>query len=634
MTALELISFITQVLFIGLFVAVVPRALREPNRANLDTVLLFGAIAGVVAVSRIAGWLGIGDEPLVRGAVIVLLAAAPLAMIRLVDDFSDSPRWAQVGGLLGFVALSVVGLTLFERMEWLVDLVAIAFIVAVGGYAALAFARESRRTHGLTRKRMTAVATGALLLMGALMLVFVGALVPAMGEVTSMLLQLMALAASLAFFLGFAAPSWIRRAWREPDLRAFLERSIHLTGVADERAAIMELSQAAAAAFGASGATVAVADPERGVLRYVSRDGDWAEFRDDQFIAGRAYREQRRIVAPDARAADPEHATTYEAFGALTVIAAPISTETRRIGVLTAFAERRPIFVDDDLWLIELLADQVAVLLEARDLAEQATTLRAREEAARLKEEFLSAAAHDLRTPLTVVLGQAELLERRLRRNPDAPVDPAGVARIVREARRLSDLVTELLDAQRLDQGAAVLDLVPADLLATVDQVRDRYADGGVTVVADGLPGPLIAAIDRPRIEQVLDNLAENALKYTPNGDPPEIHVTEANGVANVSVVDHGIGIPEAEHGRIFERFFRASNAQGITDTGLGLGLFICRRIIEEHGGEIRFAPTPGGGTTFSFTLPLIAPADSSVAPTPVGETWQPSQRREAGADA
>ena len=634
MTALELIRIISQVLFIGLFMVVFRHALRERTRASANTALLFGSIAAVLVLSRLADWTGFDGHPAYSGIVIALLAVAPFAMVRLVDDFSDSPRAVQVGGLAGFLIVAILGMVVFGPMQRVVGIAAIVFFLTVGGYAAHAFASEARRTRGITSRRMAAVAAGAVSFIAALVLAFSGVVVPSLAETTSFLAQIAALGAALAFFLGFAPPAWVRHAWREPDLRRFLERSIHLAGVTDERRALSELNAAAADAFGATGASIGLADPERGVLRYVTPDGSWNEWPDDAFIAGRAFRSGRRIVARDAVTEDPAHAERYRASGAHAVIAAPIATEARRIGVLSVYAGRMSIFIEDDLWLVDLLADQSAVLLEARTLAEHASALRAREEAARLKEEFLSAAAHDLRTPLTVVLGQAELLERRHQRAPDAPADARGLARIAREARRLSDLVTELLDAQRLEQGGAMMDLAPADLLDVVEVVRERYAEGEVDVHIDEPAIALVASIDRTRIEQVLDNLVENALKYTPQGAPPEIRVTTVDGEAQLAVVDHGIGIPEADRQRIFERFFRASNAQSITDTGLGLGLFICHRVIEQHGGRIWFEPTPGGGTTFTVALPLLAVPGAEAGDGHPVTAWDTGRPREVAADA
>ncbi|MEA2651693.1 MAG: hypothetical protein QOI85_1414 [Chloroflexota bacterium] len=631
MTALELISLINQALFVGLFVAVLRHALRQPTRANLDTALLFGSIAALVLVSRFAELTGT-DAPIVVPLILLLLNLAPYAMIRLVADFSGTARWIQVAGAVAYAGIAVLGFAINAQPR-LVELAIIAWFLAVGGYAAFAFVRESGRTRGITRRRMTAVAVGAILFIGAIVVVFFEALAGGGGPL-GIVGQVAALAAVVAFFLGFAPPSWIRRAWREPDLRGFLERSIHLVGVSDERSMISELEQSAAAAFGARGASIGVSDGKRAVLRYVDAEGAWVEYPDDAFIAGRAFQAQRRVVALDAAASDPENAEQYERSMARTVIAAPITTDERRIGALAIYAERAPIFVEDDLWLMELLAAQTAVLLEARDLARQASELHAREDAARLKEEFLSAAAHDLRTPLTVVLGQAELLERRLARDPTAPIDAPGVARIVSEARRLRDLISEMLDAQRLEQPGALMDRLTLDVRDVVEAVRGRQLEHGraleVTLPAD----PILSSLDRMRIEQVLENLIENALKYSAGAELPEIRAWTEDAEARVAVIDHGVGIPPAERDRIFDRFYRASNAQSITDTGMGLGLYICRRIVEEHGGRIWAEPTAGGGSTFTVALPIERPStpEPETASTPPAWGMQPGA--EAAADA
>lgn len=632
MTALELINLINSFLFIGLAVVGLRHALRQPSRATFDTALLFGAIAAVVVLGRVATWMGSGDDPFVTALLLVLLNIVPLAMLRLVDDFRGTPRWVEAAGLIAFVGVSVLAVVAFQSTAQVVEIATIAFFVAVGGYAAVVFFVESRRTRGITRRRMTAVATGAALFIGAIVIVFVGALVPDLADPLGIVAQLGALVAVIAFFLGFAPPAWVRRAWREPDLRRFLERSAHLASVPDERAALIELQAAAAAAFGASGASVGLADHERRVIRYPSRNGGWVEHPDDAFIAGRAFTEQRRLIVPDAERADPERADAYRTAGARTVIAAPVTTEDRRIGVLSVYADRSPIFVEDDFWLLGLLADQAAVLLEARTLAAHASELRGREEAARMKEEFLSAAAHDLRTPLTVVLGQAELLERRLARDPSAVVDAASIGRIAREARRLRDLVSELLDAQRLEQGRAVMDLVPADLNVIADAVRERHLPAGAVSSSTDHDAPIVALVDRPRIEQVIENLVDNAAKYGAPGQAPVLDLRVEDGQARFTVTDHGIGVPEAERERIFERFYRASNAQSITDTGLGLGLAICRHVIEEHGGRIWHEPTPGGGSTFVVTLPLAADPTGAAGGQAAQAGWGASMAEEAGA--
>jgi len=627
MTAIELISLVNQVLFVGLFVVVTWRAARAPSRASFDTALLFGSVAAVLVISRLAVATDTAGSPATVGALLLLLNLAPYAMLRLVDDFSGTPRWVQIIGATAYLLVAALGFA-FQVAPQLVELATIAWFLAVGGYAATAFGREIGRTRGITRRRMTAVAAGVVLFIGAIVLVFIGALVTAANPVLGILGQVAALAAVLAFFGGFAPPSWIRRIWREPDLRDFIERSIHVVSITDDRRAIVELQQAAAAAFGANGASIGLADDERGILRYPDAGSGWLEYPDNQFIAGQAYRRQHRVVADDAITADPGNADVYEGNAARAVIAAPVTADDRRIGVLAVFAERAPIFAEDDLWLLELVADQTAVLLEARMLAADASQLRGREEAARLKEEFLSAAAHDLRTPLTVVLGQAELLERRLARDPDARVDAAGISRIAGEARRLRDLISEMLDAQRLEQPGAISERITTDLRIVIDAVRGRHLEHGVSLNVAEPTGPILSPVDRKRIEQVVDNLVENALKYSAEGAPPGIELGADGTEARISVVDHGIGIPEAERGRIFDRFYRATNAQSITDTGMGLGLYICRRIVEEHDGRIWVEPTPGGGSTFVVALPL---GTSSSKPRDEPAAIEPETQPSAG---
>ena len=152
MTALELLSLINQVLFVGLFVAALDRAVRQPTRANFDTLLLFGSIVAVVALSRAAPWFGL-SHPLLPAVTIALLAVVPLAMLRLVDDFRGQPRWVTQAGFVAFGAVVVLGFAALETAVEFVEIVLVGFFAVVGGYAAVAFGREAARTRGITRRR-------------------------------------------------------------------------------------------------------------------------------------------------------------------------------------------------------------------------------------------------------------------------------------------------------------------------------------------------------------------------------------------------------------------------------------------------------------------------------------------------
>jgi signal transduction histidine kinase/membrane protein YdbS with pleckstrin-like domain len=614
MSALELLTWVNRLLFVALFAAVAWRAYRQPSRANLNTALLFFGIAGAV-VGGLAGELLGVQPPWLTSVLVMLLNLCPFAMLRLVDDFSGSPRWVQLAGGVTFVAVALLSLLFFEQAQQPVGLVTIVWFLLVGGYAAVTFAGASRRSRGLTRWRMAAVAAGAYFFIAAIVVVFAAAFLPDVASITGSLAQVLALAAVVSFFLGFAPPAWLRRAWREPDLRAFLERSVHLSGVVDDRTLIGELQRAAADTLGTPGAALGLADPLGEKITYLETDGNLATYPSDMFVGGRAFTEQRRLIVSDTTAADPEQSDAYIRSNARVAIAVPVSADDRRLGVLVAFGDRAPIFVEDDLWLVQLLADQAAVILEARRMAREASDLRGREESTTLKEEFLSAAAHDLRTPLTVLLGQAELIERRLQRDPEAPVDAAGITRIVRESRRLRDLVSQLLDAQRLEDVGPGEDQEPVDVREVALSCLDRFTTDERPIVADLGSEPLPVRIERMRLEQVLDNLLQNAAKYAGAGPPTELRTWREGPEARIAVIDHGIGIPAGERGMVFERFFRASNAQARSDTGLGLGLHICRRIVEGHGGRISIEETPGGGSTFHVVFPTeVRSADVDTA--------------------
>ncbi|MBI3970510.1 MAG: HAMP domain-containing histidine kinase [Chloroflexi bacterium] len=311
--------------------------------------------------------------------------------------------------------------------------------------------------------------------------------------------------------------------------------------------------------------------------------------------------------------------------------------------MLVVYAPRAPIFVEDDLALVQLLADQAAVVLESRALIDEAARVQALEESTRLKEDFLSAAAHDLKTPLTTILAQAQLLERHLKRRPDSEArnaDLAGVGRIVVEGQRLRDLMLELLDTSRVEQGRLLGRREPVDLVALAQSVCARYAPGRCVVEAEG---PVTGEFDRSRIGQLLENLVENALKYSPTGEPVRVRLWVAPAasetpaspapggartdgsvrtaenvgagaaagsaaigeLARIAVSDRGIGIPPADLPHVFDRFYRAANVDDRRFAGMGLGLYICRGIVERHGGRIWVESHPGEGSTFHVALPL-----------------------------
>ncbi|MFL5396479.1 MAG: ATP-binding protein [Myxococcales bacterium] len=223
----------------------------------------------------------------------------------------------------------------------------------------------------------------------------------------------------------------------------------------------------------------------------------------------------------------------------------------------------------------------------------------------RERSEFLTVAAHELRTPLTPLSMYLQGIERRLARG--LPIEPELVVKARRQVRRLSRLVEDLLDVSRLESGRLTLsrDRVALDQIVS-EVVSDFRAAAPQHEIVLRRPTRGVQAMgDRERLEQVVVNLVQNAIKYSPQGGRVEVSVERNGSQARVTVTDEGIGIPKDEQRHIFERFFRAQNATTRNYGGLGIGLYVSNEIVERHGGAFEVVSEPGKGTTFGFTIPL-----------------------------
>jgi signal transduction histidine kinase len=296
----------------------------------------------------------------------------------------------------------------------------------------------------------------------------------------------------------------------------------------------------------------------------------------------------------------------------------PLVARGRTIGAITfVSAESGRRFDDADLVLAEDLAGRCALAVDNARLYREART------AVRDRDEFLSMAAHELRTPVTGVKGYAQLLRRGEARND---LDPDRRARYLEDiaaaADRLARLSDDLLDVSRLRLGYLPLRPRPVDIAALVRRAIARWRDlaGDPRPLDLSLPeGLLTAVIDPDRVEQVLVHLLENAARYSPDLAPVRVEaVAERHGVC-FGVRDEGMGLPQGTGDAIFEPFGRGANAAARGLPGLGLGLFICRGIVERHGGRIwAESAGEGRGASFSFWLPAARPpGEPDSHPTP-----------------
>jgi signal transduction histidine kinase len=300
----------------------------------------------------------------------------------------------------------------------------------------------------------------------------------------------------------------------------------------------------------------------------------------------------------------------------LSSLAVPVKIDGEVIAVLNVESRWPNAFDEADVAALETLSGQVAVAIrnsklmgevrqKAAELEKVNAELRRLDE---MKADFVSMLVHDLRTPMTGILGSSEIIEELLEGEVDARI--MNLVRIIpKESKRLIDLINNILDFYRLEDTGIKVSPAP---LAVEALVREAYE--GARVIADkqgvefttalpsGLP-PIRG--DEAKLLQVLSNLLGNALKFTPAGGAVIISAAAEDGMVAISVSDTGVGIPPAEIPHLFEKFktFRTDSDRRIR--GSGLGLYIARAIVEAHGGALSVESEQGKGSTFKFTVPV-----------------------------
>ena len=317
------------------------------------------------------------------------------------------------------------------------------------------------------------------------------------------------------------------------------------------------------------------------------------------------------------------------------IIYLPLISKDRVLGVITIQSFEKGAYTEHHLNVLQSLASYTAIALdnaaayrqlneqehEIRRLFEEAERARtAAEEADAAKSAFLSTVSHELRTPLTSVLGFAKIIKKRLedRIFPLVPTDDRKVAQtiqqvddnlkvVVSEGERLTKLIDDVLDLAKIEAGKLEWHMEPSSIAEIIDHATaatsSLFEQKGLRLVKD--VGPDLPAItgDRDRLIQVVINLISNAVKFTDAGSIT-CRAVRQGGELVVSVVDTGMGIAPADQPKVFERFKQVGDTLTDKPKGTGLGLPICREIVEHHGGRVWVESELGKGSTFSFTLP------------------------------
>lgn len=316
----------------------------------------------------------------------------------------------------------------------------------------------------------------------------------------------------------------------------------------------------------------------------------------------------------------------------------PVLLNGHVVGLLGAERHRPPeameaYFPDWNVSLLTALARLASMSLEKATLHTSIERLQAEATDIRTllnqKEELLLLAAHELKNPLTAILGQAQVLRRRLNRTLHAHTNVSqethdlmrGLESIEHQARRIGHMVNTLMEVSRVDLDHLELDLQEIDLLQLVRRALREYLPLApkhelrlfvnkewqpILVDDETTTGAISIQADEQRLEQVITNLISNAIKYSPEGGPITVSLQQTDAQIELTIADQGIGVPLKEQARLAERFYRAENAQMTTSKGLGLGLYLVNALVKNHGGSLSMKSegVPGKGSVFSITLP------------------------------
>jgi len=246
-----------------------------------------------------------------------------------------------------------------------------------------------------------------------------------------------------------------------------------------------------------------------------------------------------------------------------------------------------------------------------RELAETNRELAARnreiERANRLKSEFLASMSHELRTPLHTIIGFSELLAEQLQ-GPLNEKQQRFIQHIHKDSLHLLELINDVLDLSKIEAGKSDLRYEPFDVSSAIEEVLSSIRPQGLAKslhIETEVAVPTALEADRVRFKQILFNLLSNAVKFTPEGGTVRVEALVRDGFAEISVIDTGIGIPSEEHESVFDKFYQVGHTTKGVREGTGLGLAITKKLVEEHGGNIRLKSERGKGSRFTFTLPL-----------------------------
>ncbi len=401
-------------------------------------------------------------------------------------------------------------------------------------------------------------------------------------------------------------------------LQRILEISQTLTSIYDLEKLLTSILSATNELTDTEAASIMLLDESGTELRFAaSTGGDMSKLATmrvpvDNSLAGTIMRSTGPLLFDDVQQ-DPRHFTGVDqklAFQSRSILGVPLVMRERPIGVLEALnkVNNEP-FTDEDGQVLLTLAAQAAVAIEnARLITALQKAYEQLNRVDQIKSNFIAIASHELRTPLGVIMGYAAMLKE----DTQNPETAEHLEKVLGSAMHLRDLIDDMVNVQHIEEGQAKLNVSDFVLQEVVQRIvqnlHDLFTAKNQEVLLHLPDEPLHLKADRDKIQLVINNLLTNAIKFTGPGGRILISAERKDGEVSVHVADTGIGIPQSEIDRIFDRFYQVEPHLTRQYGGLGLGLAIAKGMIDLHGGRMWVQSVEGKGSRFSFTVPVDGP--------------------------
>ena len=612
-------TLVIELLFGLLFVSAVIRYVRRRDALSLDVMLIFGSMAMLFALGHLSSLV----ETLptwADGAALAFLLAQPWFTLRLANKLHAIHRRVRIGATVAYFGTALPLLFVPLRQAVILVLAAIAVFIVSDLLAAFYLNREARRRVGSARARLTAAAAASGLLSVAVLVSIVVSSIPAVSDIASSAARIIALIAASLYVVAFVPPRWLRTVWGAVATYNFTQDLMDDAADA-EGGGWQRLADVARQATGAKATLVVTGQP--GVVRTVAIAADGAA-RDH--IAFAKFGSVPTEVDEHHPIPDGDLARPSRRIDAPFVSVLPFSLADDEPGALVLLRERPSLFASDDDAMLQFLIARASIFTErSRAAAEQsalaqrlAMTVQALEQASQAKSDFLASMSHELRTPLSAIIGFSALMRDEPLSEGRRSVPDEWIEHVHRSGDHLLNLINDVLDLTKIEAGRINLEKesfeLGSALVESVEGLRPLADRKSIEMVVSSEGGAISA--DRGRLRQIVYNLLSNAIKFTPEGGHISVEGRWFENEARVAVVDTGVGIAVDDLPHVFEEFRQVGDLKA-REAGTGLGLALCRRLAEAHGGRLTVSSELGRGSRFELILPDARSMPAAVEAIP-----------------